>query len=287
MALHYDLNEQIAALTHISGRASGWGASIYEAFAQNKNPAIIPPLDQQINEWCEGVLDVRAISAPALEGLKALYRQAKVAIHTPEKFPSAFNAFINRLIKIEQDVLLAATGIDVQTGLKHRTVMRQEIEREMERLAREGKAFSIALVQISGFDMLKEKCEEGEEGIYEKSVADILKATLRSFDDAYYVGGGAFVLTLKQSESVGGVKAMQRLKVILDTKDIEIKTSRGAVGHVSLTCRVAEPVQGDDVEDIIQNLIMDIEKTGDEESTVFEYQEMSPLQRLAQDMPQE
>ncbi|MGH1398929.1 MAG: diguanylate cyclase domain-containing protein [Alphaproteobacteria bacterium] len=287
MPLYYDLNEQIAALTHISKDALAWGASIHEAYAQGKNSAMVPPLDQDMERWCESIIEHDAICPYALEDLKALYRQAKAAIHTPEKFSSAFNAFINAMIKIEQDVLLTAAGIDVQTGLKHRSIMRQDIEKEMERLSREGKAFSIALVQISGFDVLKEKCADGEEKQYEKSVANVMKTILRPFDDAYFIGDGAFILTLKQSESGGGVKAMERLKVILDTKDIQIDTSGGASGHISLTCRIAEPVADDDAEDIIQNLILDAEKTADEESTVFEYQEMSPLQRFAQDISQE
>ena len=90
------------------------------------------------------------------------------------------------------------------------------------------------------------------------------------------------MVALKLARSDGGIKSIERLKETLDKKDLEIKTLTGSLGFVSLTCRVAEPIVGDDIEDIIKNLKADVEKSGDDEN-VYEYQEMSPLQRFIQD----
>lgn len=282
MTLDYDVNAEITALASFSQQALAWGANVHEAIALGKNPLTILAIDADFNAWSDNVRASNAIPVNTLDALKKLYFQAKGSAANKELFASSYNSFMNALLVIERDLITSAAGIDVPTGLRHRTVMLKDISREMERLTRQGEPFSIALIQISNFAGIKERHMDGSEQIYERQVADIIKQSIRSFDDAYYIGEGAFVVALKLSKSDGGIKSIERLKATLDKKDIEIKTLEGSLGFISLTCRVAEPIPGDDPEDIINNLKLDVDRSGDDE-TVFEYQEISPLQRFVQD----
>ena len=70
------------------------------------------------------------------------------------------------------------------------------LRRSLDRLSRQGKAFSVAIARIDHFEKLsqgltKEQLEECLQWL-----AAIIKKCLRSFDDAYRLENGEFILSL-------------------------------------------------------------------------------------------
>ena len=233
------------------------------------------------------------IKSAAIEGLNKLHKEmivqadklignsVKLQTHpTYEEFDAfviLFEEFIYHIRRMEIDCLLEDNGIDVLTGLRSQAVLEQDLKREMARLARQGKPFSIALVRIDNFDEMKKNYNVDD---LIKLVAEMIKKSLRSFDYAYRLEHGKFMFSLKQTNISGGIRALERLKEELQSQ----KKSEGKVMRLSLSSCVAEPVSGDDVRELIENLHKDLDSSEKQKGgSVLEYFEMSPLQRYVKD----
>ncbi len=190
-----------------------------------------------------------------------------------DKFVTLFEEFLLHVRRLEIDSLLEDSGIDSLTGLRSEAALEKDLGCEMDRLARQGKPFSIALVRIDNFEEMK---ATGDAKAVIKMVANMVQRSLRSFDDAYRFGENEIVLSLKQADISGGIKALERLKKeLLDRDD----TDYGQAG-LSLSSCVAEPTHGDNVNELIANLHSELDTCDKSESgAILEYFEVSPLQR--------
>lgn len=217
-----------------------------------------------------------------------LHEEAYTKRHRPEiaefdKFSTLYFSFINALRRLEKDSVMEDSGIDVLTGLRSKNAMHEDIERELERLARRGKPFCLALARIDWYeDIAAEHGREHARG-FTKSVAEHIKKSIRSFDDAYRLGTGEFLLCLKQADVTGGVAALERLKKSLLAGHLMI-TLKGKPMLLSMSCCIAEPVPGDDVDTLVKHLRQDLDTSEKEEGSVLQYHEMSDLQRYVQNM---
>ena len=79
---------------------------------------------------------------------------------------------------------------------------------------------------------------------------------------------------------------MDRLSAELEKKNINFDFANGEKSKLSMSCCIAQPVQGDDVDELINNLKKDLAKIDRQAGTVLEYYEVSPLQRYVQDTAQ-
>lgn len=245
-----------------------------------------PIIESDLQDWLEKIRGhITHQSHETLnEKQKALGDALKKAsnVKSYDKISAAFAALHEHLIVIEKLMVQEALGLDTLTGLHNQTFITSKFDKEMQLLARDGKPFSVALVQIDDFDKILEAMGRDPAGNFEKQVAETIKQSLRSFDDAYRIGVGEFILTLKQARTAGGIRALERLKEALEEAQITLNKNITGRRHLSLSCRVTEPIAGDHIDDIIQNLRDDInmgEKHGD---SIFEYHEMSPLERFVQ-----
>ena len=140
------------------------------------------------------------------------------------------------------------------------------------------------MVKVDNYELIAQLPTPEEVRGYIKLVADLIKLSLRSFDDAYYMGKDEFVLCLKQADVTGGVSALERLRKELETQDVALKSASGEIVPLSVSCCIAEPLGDDNVEELIRNLRLDLQDTGYKKSdTVLEYHELSPLQRYMQE----
>lgn len=177
--------------------------------------------------------------------------------------------------------MLDEKGIDLETGLRRESVLNKDMDREMQRLARQGKPFSLALVRIKNYEEISE--QEGEAiGEYVKFVSELIKKCLRSFDDAYRVGDGEFVLALKQADVTGGIRALERLNHLLEDNKYDFTSEALSEKNAALLCCVTEPVADDDINSLIENMKADLDGSDNSDDTVLEYHELSPLQRFVQ-----
>ena len=206
-------------------------------------------------------------------GKKPTYKECR-------RFLTVYEELVLYLRRAEKEAMLEGSGFDPLTGLRNKSVLYSDIQRELDRLERRGKPFSIALVRVNNYESMKAaSAEKAEEKI--KLVAELIKLSVRSFDDAYYMGDDEFILSLKQADASGGVKALERLRRELVKKNVHVRLSDGSDKPLGVSCCIAEPVTGDDVKELIKNLREDLTKNIDESAdTVLKYYELSPLERF-------
>ena len=186
-------------------------------------------------------------------------------------FKHLFDAFTGRLRRLERDSLAEGAGFDELTGLRNDKVMKDDLEKEMERVARNGSPFSIIYTRIDRFFT-----HEDKENVI-RIVSNNIKKCMRTFDDAYYLGGGNFVISLKQADMIGATSATNRLQNF-------VKTDEENENNITLSYCMSEPVSGDDVEDLIANMKSDLDSFESDDDVVLKFVEVSPLQRYLDDL---
>lgn len=184
-----------------------------------------------------------------------------------QTFLQAYEGLAGLIYRLEKDALLVDNGIDPQTGLRSERVMIADLERELERRARSGQPFSIALTRIDGDAASKDPQKVA-------LAIKILQKTLRSFDDAYVTGQGEYLVSLKHSDVNGALKFAKRLSdALVRNEDVTF----------SMSCCVAEPVPGENLFELIDNTRNDLNYIANLGSGASgQYEDLSPLSRFIQ-----
>jgi len=182
-----------------------------------------------------------------------------------EDMKQLFDGFIIRLLRLEREEGFEESGVDGETSMRSQEFMLPDLKKEMERVARRGKPFTLVFARVDAFDTITDY------PLCLKLVSKHIKRCLRTFDDAYYLENGMFVLSLKQSDTFGAQAATMRLQQGLreDTENIGI----------TMSYCIAEPVPEDNIDELISNMRFDLVKYSDEKDIVLKFLEVSPLQR--------
>ena len=231
-----------------------------------KNEALFEFADKGVHDLCEG--NVQSLTGDFVA------------------FTELFDWFMRDVSQLRRSVFYEENGYDKLTGLKSASSMFKELEIELERVSRQGKDFSMAMAMIVDYEEVKEHlgAEQLDEHIH--LAARVIKKCLRPFDDAYYSRNNEFVMALKQTGAGGAIRAFNRLEGEFE-KEAASYVANGETKKVSMTCCIAEPVPGDDVSILLDNLREDIKSSNGTSGNAFSYNEISPLQRLIkQDTPQ-
>jgi GGDEF domain-containing protein len=102
-----------------------------------------------------------------------------------DEFINLYDDLVYQLRRLEHDAVQADTGLDVGTGLRSKKAMVIDLEREMERRARRGKPFCLALAKIDNYEQIIGLMTEERHREVIAAVARLIKKCIRSFDDAY------------------------------------------------------------------------------------------------------
>jgi diguanylate cyclase len=289
MSLQYDLDSRLKDLTPALQDCTEWFMQLVRHVSYpGKTKAVGKPAS--LGAWIDAA-ERDKFQPEVIKKLKSIYRdlvaqaeslaaQAGKTKAPPEykdfdKLITCYEEFIDHVRRLERDCLLENSGLDPLTGLRSTAVIRKDFKREMERLARQGKPFSLALVKIDNLDS-----SDNDESIKEavRAVAGLIMRSLRTFDDAYRLENNEFMLALKQADMTGGIQALERLRKELIKQDAEIVV-KGKKTPLTLTSCIAEPMPGDEFDDLLDNLRVDLAAIGKDDGAVFEYMEMSPQQR--------
>lgn len=201
-----------------------------------------------------------------------------------QKFITLYEEFVNHIRRLEKDLVVEGSGYDSFTGLRNSSLFVADVKRELDRLERQGKSFCAALAKIDNFDLIKKSSSKSELDGYVKLVAGLIKISIRSFDDAYYLGNDEFAICLKQADITGGVSALERLKRELEAQKIKVNLDDNSSMPLSMSCCIVEPTTKDQADDLIRNLRLDLSNAVDRDvDTILKYHELSPLQRYVQD----
>lgn len=197
-----------------------------------------------------------------------------------------FEEFILHIRRLERDMVLDDSVHDPQTGLRNKKFLMDDLEAELDRLERQGKPFCLAVVKINDFDVIKNNHTSDEVSAYVKLVADLIKLSVRSFDEAYFMGEGEYILSLKQADMSGGIAALERLKDELESKQVTVKSEDNKNTPLSMICCISQPPEGSDVNGLIKNLKDDLHKYDQQPKgkyeAVLQYHELSELERYIQ-----
>lgn len=245
--------------------------------------------------WMRQAIEEELFTPERLEGLKNLnndlhqyaatllsevYQKKQPPAYSDfDKLATFFEEFLNLVRRLEKEYLLGESGVDVRTGLRSKDMFYKDIQRELDRLERQGKSFSLALVNIDHFDRVRRALNDSAISSVYKLVADMIRKSTRSFDDAYNMDEGMFVVALKQTKASGGLRALQRLKTSIGNSKQVFDTPEGKLA-LSVSSCITEPLPNDDIRSLLVNMKKDILAYPDQGGAIIEYVEISPLQRF-------
>lgn len=134
-----------------------------------------------------------------------------------------FHAFITGIRRLERAFTIAASGLDLLTGLRSRVGMADELQREMERFKRTHKPFCLAIVDIDHFKAVNDTYGHDTGDQVLAAVADVISRKIRSFDDAYRLGGEEFLICFKEIDGVTALTVLERLRLTLAEHPIAVE----------------------------------------------------------------
>lgn len=296
MHMTYDFTEHLKDLHLVLQEHTEWFMRLTRHI-HYPNTSLAPKSYEEPNSfaiWLDRVKESEALEPETINGLERLhdelYTQARKLMEEAQKFKQRpdfedfdklalyFEEFINRIRRLEKDCLMEGSGLDELTGLRNGEVMYKDLDEEMERVSRQGKPFVVALIKIDHFeDIQKQFRPEDVERII-IDAARLVKRFIRSFDDAYRITEGTFLVALKQTTIEGGMKALMRLKVDAAQFSQVYEGLEGPI-YLTLSSTVAEPVPADNMRDLIQSLEFDLKKMADRDSSIIQYHETTPLMK--------
>lgn len=143
-----------------------------------------------INSDYSFVLSISSKSAEELGDISS-------KLHSIENYLEAAKPVIES--KILMDVLRESSLRDGLTGLYNRRFLEEYIEQEQAQIQRDGSAYDIMMIDIDFFKLVNDTYGHDAGDIVIKSLADILKASIRESDMAIRYGGEEFLILLRHS----------------------------------------------------------------------------------------
>jgi diguanylate cyclase len=202
--------------------------------------------------WCVAANRDDLVHQPAVLKLATLHeqmhRQAKLALlkasggDSPseaeyEAVIGRFEEFVLHLRRMERAFGAAASGLDPLTGLRTRRGMMEALEREHNRFHRTGQPFCLALADIDKFKNINDTYGHDIGDRVLAATAAVISRGVRSFDEAFRMGGEEFLVCLKETEMEEGYAVIDRLRLDLmespvllaDGREIPVTASFGLV----------------------------------------------------------
>ena len=282
MTLKYNDVDKIKVLSSIQAEYSEWFSVVCTAIAyiDQRNDVVDLIMPESFSVWVtenqndDDFLEYMQPIVDMYEEMKEAYiliedelsNHKKPDIHNFTAFKVSLNGLIANLNR-----LTGQEGTENLDGryhnLKSAIDIKNDLNKEMERLARNGNPFSLAMVRIDGFEGMGHSLQDAIKIISE----NILKS-IRPFDDVYFIEKGYFLLSLKHADMVGTNAAIGRLQqaLLLDQNNKL---------QATISSCVAEPVTGDEINDLLQIMRKDLKEHENDKETVLKFLDVSPLQR--------
>lgn len=201
--------------------------------------ALVAP--HSFGHWYHNAIQTLPQDQPALEKVFELYEQLHmlarlVLMRTPdgaavdprdyENVITKYQELMQALRRMERAFSTAASGLDQLTGLRSRVGLEEDLAREHSRFVRTGKSFCLAVMDIDHFKKINDTYGHDAGDRVLAAVADHITRGLRSFDDAYRIGGEEFLLCLKEADKAMGLMVLERLRAGLEKRPITLSDGR-------------------------------------------------------------
>ena len=168
MALDYQNNLSFAQLAPILEEYAEWygHVSLAVAYMSEDTKADIIKAPESFPHWIEKAENIDFLSASLIAEIVDIHNDlidmgnklvgeilSKKKPDYPDylDFKNFYDAFLNRLRRIEKDSALEGNGIDEATGFRTKDMIKSDQRKEMERLKRQGTSFALVLLRVDGF----------------------------------------------------------------------------------------------------------------------------------------
>jgi diguanylate cyclase (GGDEF)-like protein len=293
-----DFDNKLQKMTPVLDDHAEWyGQAIrrifYPELYRSEEPLAMP---DSFQKWIEEVEKEEFVERTVIKGLKRIHEDLRVTAERsmrqaskPDTKPEVsvydsvadlYEGFVMMMRRFQHDVARSDSGIDPATSLRNKKAMVVELERELERRARRGRPFSLAMASIDNFDTIRDHATEAQVKHIYDTLGRLIHKCIRSFDDGYRSGEAEFIMSLKHADSAGGTTAINRLRSFLDQEKITVPDGQGNMVPLTMSYCVAEPIPGDTLDDLMKNMRHDLERYREGGNTSLQYFEQSPLTRL-------
>ena len=110
-------------------------------------------------------------------------------------------------------------GADILTGLPTRRVFDDDVDREIARCRRHGRAFVLAVVDIDGLDKINQRFGKASGDDVIRQISRMIRAGLRLEDLAARVGGDEIGILLTEVGAEHGVPILQSIRSAVSNSD--------------------------------------------------------------------
>jgi len=203
--------------------------------------AVLGPLRRML------VTTERAVGGELAEEVDDGFRatSADDARYEVARFALVFNAMVQR-VRRQQETLREVAITDPLTGLHNRRYFEEIVQREMARAARDGRPFSIVVVDVNGLRDVNNRLGHlaGDELL--RRTAAFLRRHVRTADEVIRWGGDEFLILMPATGPEGAAQVEGRLKAQL------AETAAQDREGVSVSVGVATWSPGSDLEAVLR-----------------------------------
>jgi len=193
-------------------------------------------------------------------------------------------AYIQQVRRLSEELAGSSMGLDPATGLRSVAGMKNEVARELDRRDRKGDPFCVCNLEIDAVPALMQQHGRRTMDEIYAHIGGMLMKSIRSFDDAYHLGRGEFVLSLKHIDILDACSVMDRIRDNISKAPVYLDGSFDP-SYVTASFGVAEPVPGDKIDDIFNNAKRALKEAQREGGNrVMNWKEKSALQQYAHEV---
>ncbi|NDE90691.1 MAG: diguanylate cyclase, partial [Alphaproteobacteria bacterium] len=173
-----------------------------------------------------------------------------IPIQDYEKVLQRFDEFLTSVRRLERAYSEAAAGLDALTGLRTRTGLQDDFNREVNRFKNAQTPFIMAMVDIDHFKNVNDTHGHDMGDRVLVGVSNTLLRHIRTYDEAYRLGGEEFFLILKGLDNDGADKVLERLRNAVARN--EVKTPDGTIVKVTASFGYVMIEEGKTMDELLQ-----------------------------------
>ena len=196
--------------------------------------------------WRQGPRESELKENPAVQDicdkLKTMQRQADRIAGAVKRTrvipPTEYGRFMNTVLdfntavrQLQNDTWNRLANIDPLTGLGNRQAMLRKLRVECERQARNRQPCCVALLDLDFFKDVNDTYGHAAGDIALRSLASLLAASIRPYDQVFRYGGEEFVLCLPNADARIAWAIVERLRLKVAGWSVPVKDGQ----HVRLT----------------------------------------------------
>lgn len=197
-------------------------------------------------------------------------------------FMSAFQNVQVCLQTLERALHFALAERDPLTGFKTPRAVISDLMKEQDRRERKGLPFCIVLVRVDHVQYLEGPLHADLKRTLTLAAANLIRKSLRSFDDTYRLEEDMYLITLKQADVQDATRFSERLRDIMMNSGIHFDLN-GERHKPSLSFCIAEPLLGENLQEYINQMRTDMELGKTQVSRIVQFREISAIERYVRE----